>query len=239
VVALTAGLAVATFVKAFGVGFLARPRGQAATEATESPPSMLAGMGLAAAGCVVLALVPMLTAPALTAAVRVLDPRAGAAAGGQVTLHLAGIASSMSPLLIAAALATAVVGLLGGVRLVASRPRREARLWDCGGGPLSTRMEYTATSFAEPLQRVFDDVLRPEQDIDVTPHTESRYLVEAVQFHRRVPDRIERRLYAPVFAAVRAAGQAARVVANGSVHRYLAYGFYGFTGLLVALAVTR
>jgi hydrogenase-4 component B len=201
---------------------------------------MLAGMGLAAAACMVLALVPTLTAPALTSAVGVLDPRAGAAVDGQVTLHLAGIASTMSPLLIAAALAAAVVGLLAGVRLAASRrPRREARLWDCGGGPLSARMEYTATSFAEPLQRVFDDVLRPEQDIDVTPHTESQYLVEAVQFHRRVPDRIELRLYAPVFAAVRAAGQAARVLANGSVHRYLAYGFYGFTGLLVALAVTR
>src|SRR5690606_29233538 len=35
-VALTAGLAVATFVKAFGVGFLARPRSAAAAEAHES-----------------------------------------------------------------------------------------------------------------------------------------------------------------------------------------------------------
>ena len=46
-VALTAGLAVATFVKAFGVGFLARPAQRASGRArTESPPSMLAGMGM-------------------------------------------------------------------------------------------------------------------------------------------------------------------------------------------------
>ena len=49
VVALTAGLAVATFVKAFGIGFLARPRSAAAGAAVESPPSMLAGLALTAA----------------------------------------------------------------------------------------------------------------------------------------------------------------------------------------------
>ena len=49
-VALTAGLAVATFVKAFGIGFLARPRSPEAARATESPPSMLAGMGIAGRG---------------------------------------------------------------------------------------------------------------------------------------------------------------------------------------------
>ena len=35
--ALTAGLAVATFVKAFGVGFLARPRSDAAAHGTGEP----------------------------------------------------------------------------------------------------------------------------------------------------------------------------------------------------------
>src|SRR5207249_9583674 len=58
VVALTAGLAVATFVKAFGIGFLARPRSGAAEAAVESPPSMLAGMGLAAAAGVARAVAP-------------------------------------------------------------------------------------------------------------------------------------------------------------------------------------
>jgi hydrogenase-4 component B len=64
-VALTAGLAVATFVKAFGVGFLARPRTPAAATARESAPSMLAGMGVAGVACVVLALAPTLVLPAV------------------------------------------------------------------------------------------------------------------------------------------------------------------------------
>jgi hypothetical protein len=63
--------------------------------------------------------------------------------------------------------------------------------------------------------------------------------VERVRYHGRVPDRIEHRLYAPVLAAARTVGRAGRVLANGSVHRYLGYGFFGVVGLLVVLAVTR
>jgi hydrogenase-4 component B len=239
VVALSAGLAIATFVKAFGVGFLARPRGAAAQRATESPSSMLGGMALAAAACVVLALAPALILPGLSRAVAVAAP-GPAPATGMVTLHLAGAASTLSPLLVAVAVLTAIIGLLALLRVVASRRvRREARLWDCGAGPMSARMEYTATSFAEPLRRVFDDVLAPETDVDVTPVKESAYLVDSVRYRTAVPDRIERRLYDPVLAAAAWLGQVARLLANGSVHRYLAYGFGTFTGLLIVLAVLR
>jgi hypothetical protein len=42
-----------------------------------------------------------------------------------------------------------------------------------------------------------------------------------------------------VLAATRVVGEAARGLANGSVHRYLGYGFFAFTGMLLVLAVTR
>ena len=190
------------------------------------------------------ALAPALVLPGLArAAGVVLGSGAAEVVRGPVTLRLSAVAGSMSPLLIALALAASAVGVLAGLRLLATRrarpARRVARLWDCGAGPMSARMEYTATSFAEPLQRVFDDVLAPESDVDVTPHAESAYLVERVQFHARVPDRIEHRLYRPVLAAARVVGEAARGLANGSVHRYLGYGFFAFIGVLILLAVTR
>ncbi|HTI25339.1 MAG TPA: proton-conducting transporter membrane subunit [Kutzneria sp.] len=232
-VALTAGLAVATFVKAFGVGFLARPRSVRAENAAESPASMVIGMGVAGLACVGLALLPTLVLPALGRVAGV----AGPAQADAVTIRLVGVAGSLSPLLLAIALVAAIVLVLAVPRAVAAR--RAARLWDCGAGPLSARMEYTATSFAEPLQRVFDDVLAPETDVDVTHTRESSYLVEAVEYRRRVPDRIERRLYQPVLALVAAWGSAGRRLATGSVHRYLGYGFYTVCGLLILLVVTR
>ncbi|WP_028927991.1 proton-conducting transporter membrane subunit [Pseudonocardia acaciae] len=240
-VALTAGLSVATFVKAFGVGFLARPRSPGAERARESPPGMLAGMALAGLACVVLALAPGSVLPAVASAGTVALGAGGVGVSGAVTLRLAGVTGALSPLVLTLVLAGAAAVALGAVRAVAAGrgARREARLWDCGGGPMSARMEYTATSFAEPLQRVFDDVVAPETDVDVDHHEESRYLVRAVQFRRRVPDRIERRLYGPVLAAVAVWGRVGRRLATGSVHRYLGYGFYTVCAALVVLAVLR
>ena len=130
---------------------------------------MLAGMGIAAAACVGLALLPTLVLPTIGAV-------AGATVGSTdplqidgMTIRLVGVAGSLSPLMLTIALVIGLAATLAGVRALATRrAARAARLWDCGAGPLSARMEYTATSFAEPLQRVFDDVLQAEQDVDVT-----------------------------------------------------------------------
>ena len=56
-------------------------------------------------------------------------------------------------------------------------------------------MQYTATSFAEPLQRVFDDVLRPDTDIEVTHTAESQYLADKITYRTRIADAIEERCY--------------------------------------------
>ncbi|WP_427889175.1 proton-conducting transporter membrane subunit [Kribbella sp. GL6] len=238
VVALTAGLGVATFVKAFGVGFLARPRSEPAARATESSLSMIFAMALTATGCAGLAIAPAAVGPYLNRVVTAfpaVSDRAPLQAG--VTLRLAGIAGSMSPLLIA-------VGLLAGSAVIVTaarlfgRPRRRSLAWGCGGTRLDPRMEYTATSFAEPLTRVFDDVLRPESDVDVTHHDESAYLIESVRYRQRVADRVETALYPPVLNAAERWGRIMGRLHNGSVHRYLAVGLVGLITVLVVVGVT-
>ncbi|MFI2074173.1 proton-conducting transporter transmembrane domain-containing protein [Streptomyces triculaminicus] len=240
-IALSAGLAAAVFVKALGVAFFARPRSAPAGAAVESPPSMLAGMGLLAAACTALALVPGLLGDGLSRAVAAAGAGDGPPlAGGALAVRLDRLAATMSPLWVACALTAAVAVVAVAARLLARRRRRDnARLWDCGGGAPTARMSYTATSFAEPLQRVFDDVLAPQQDVDVTPVRASAYLVERVRFRRSVPDRVEHRLYRPLLSAVSQAGRAARRLAAGSLHLYLGYGFSGLVALLLALAAAR
>ena len=240
-IALSAGLAVATFVKALGTGFLAKPRSAAAEHAHESSGTMRAGMGLAAAMCLAVAVVPGAAAPALVRASAAALHTPGASLAHGATRQLTALGSTLSPLLVVALTLGAVLLLRAGLTLVSGRARRRAPvpLWDCGAPPLTARMEYTATSFAEPLQRVFDDVLDPESDIDVTPHTESAYLVERIAYSRAVPDRVEHRLYNPVLHTVRRSGRAARVLANGSVHRYLGYGFGSVVILLLVLAAAQ
>jgi formate hydrogenlyase subunit 3/multisubunit Na+/H+ antiporter MnhD subunit len=285
-VALTAGLSVATFVKAFGTGFLANPRSDGAAHAHEAGATMLTGMGLAGLACAVIAVLPGLLLPAIGRAVASAgsqaalyvgtgqrisesgyfplgtalfgDPLASlpgtgppgtgvpvrAGASGLVTLRLQSLAGEVSPLLITLALLIVMVAAAGLLRALPARrrarqARRLARPWDCGGGPLTARMEYTATSFAEPLQRVFDDVVAPETGLDVTHHDEARYLVAAAEYRRKLTDRVEHRLYQPLLRTIAAWGEAGRRLAPGSVHRYLGYGFYAVTALLIVLAVTR
>ncbi|MGW1055284.1 proton-conducting transporter transmembrane domain-containing protein [Streptomyces sp. NPDC002521] len=238
-IALSAGVAAAVFVKALGVGFFARPRDERVASACEAPPLMLAGMALLAAGVVALAVAPGLLGGGLDRAVGAVGlPGSGALTDGGLRVGLAGISATLSPLWVVAALTAAFLSATGLPRLYGRRRRRvQARLWDCGGGAPTPRMAYTATSFAEPLRRVFDDVLAPEQAVDVTPVRESAYLVARVRFRQRVPDRIEHRLYAPVLGFLARVGRAARRLAGGSVHLYLGYGFTGLVVLLLALAV--
>ncbi|UIX34242.1 proton-conducting transporter transmembrane domain-containing protein [Streptomyces sp. GQFP] len=240
VIALSAGLAAVVFVKALGVGFFARPRSEEAAAARESPLLMRMGMGLLAALCVALALVPGLLADGLDRAVAAAGHTGTRPlSGGGLQVRLEEVSTTLSPLWVVAALTVALGAVTATVGWAGRRRQRraQARLWDCGGGAPTPRMAYTATSFAEPLQRVFDDVLAPEQDVDVTPVRESAYLVKRVDFRNRVPDRIEHRLYRPVLHFLAAAGQSARGLAGGSVHAYLGYGFFGLVALLVVLVV--
>jgi hypothetical protein len=97
-------------------------------------------------------------------------------------------------------------------------------------------MQYTATSFAEPLQRVFDDVLRPDTDIEVTHAPESQYLVDKITYRTSITDAIEECFYTPVIRVVAGAAGIVRRAHTGSVHLYLAY---GAVGVLIVLVVAR
>ncbi|MCU0266707.1 MAG: hydrogenase 4 subunit B [Actinomycetia bacterium] len=232
VVALTAGLALLTFVKAYGIAFSARPRSESAALAQEAAPSMRAAVLLGTAAVLALGLLPGPVADRLAAAVgaRGIEPV------GLFGLDLPAVDALLDPVALvllagAVALPLAVVGL----RAAARRPRRDVELaWGCGGVRVSPRMQYTATSYAEPLVRVFDDALRPSRDLQVSHAEESRYLVQRVEFRQQLSDVVEDRAYLPAARRLGRVGVLARRVQNGSIHRYLAF---SFAALVVVLLV--
>lgn len=239
IVALTTGLGVAAMVKAFGVGFLARPRSEEAAKAREASGSMLTGMGLAGLACILLAVAPVLVGPALRQVLTGLPAArsVGALRLGAV-LRLPGVAGSISPGWLVVALGGGILAAIGLGRW-GSRRRPAAQtvsLWACGADRLTARMEYTATSFAEPLHRVFDDVLQPVTDIEITHHVESRYLVQRASVRVHLSDPFEARLYEPVVALVRACARGVARAHTGSVHLYLGY---GALGLVIVLLVAQ
>jgi len=234
VVALTAGLGLLTFVKAYGIAFLARPRSSGADQGREATPTMWAAT--ATAGVVVLAcgLVP---GPLTALAAQALGmARTTTSAAVDLPGITDGVLDPVAVTVLAAVLAVPV--LLVTLWSAWRQPRRRVDLaWGCGGARLSPRMQYTATSYAEPLTRVFAEALRPERDVVVTHSSEARYLVEQVQAHLRLADSVEKRVYAPLLLIVDRIGMAARHLQNGSIHRYLAYSFFALVAVLVVVAL--
>ncbi len=234
VIALTAGLALVTFVKAYGIAFLARPRSVGALAAHESPASMRAALLLGAGAVVALGLAPGPVAEVLAGAADV----GGVEAVGLAGLSLTGVDAVLDPVALLALAALVAIPAVGLVITLGRRlpARREALGWGCGAARTSPRMQYTATSYAEPLMRIFDDALQPTRDVEVTHVAESRYMAERVRYLQRVEDVIEVRLYRPLVAAADAVADRARRVQNGSIHRYLAFSFAALVVVLLVVA---
>ena len=234
VVALTAGLALLTFVKAYGIAFLARPRSEGAAHAHEANAPMRVAMLIGTVAVVGLGLAPGPVASALAGAVGA----SGVEVVGMLGVSLPAVSALLDPVaLILLGATVAVPVVVAQVAAARRAPRRDVALaWGCGGIRVSPTMQYTATSYAEPLVRVFDDALQPRRDLQVSHADESRYLVSKVRFRQRVSDVVSDRIYDPVVRAALSLGVYSRRLQNGSIHRYLGF---SFTALLVVLvAVT-
>ena len=223
--ALTGGLAMACFVKAFGITFLALPRSDAAAHAHEAPVAMRLAMLTLAASCVALGLGPTLVIPVLGAvAASVLGEAPPATVGDWLTLHVSGGYASLSTLAIAIALGAALLVPLVTLSLVrASRRTRDYETWGCGRIMQTARMEYTATAFANPFKRVFDFFYRPTKRLDIEFHPESRFFVQRIEYENPARSIFHDWLYRPALDLLRAGARAAGALQSGSANLYLAY----------------
>lgn len=146
--ALAGGLSTFAAIKAFGVGFLARPRSEAALAASEPAPSMRLGMGILALACLGLGVAMAPVARALSSALGSIRLSAPAATGWTLATPTGSL--SMPGLWMA------MIGLMVLVTLGSRRrkARRMAPVWGCGGA-LDARTQYTATGYAQPVRRIF------------------------------------------------------------------------------------
>ena len=161
--ALAAALAAACYVRAFGIAFLGRARSPGAAAAREVEPTMLAAMVGLAAICLVLGVLPA-TAFALIQPVadQILGPQPAANAGGGAWLWLtppAAGGNSYSGLIVLVVVAFFASLTVLGIHHLASRRVRRSIPWGCGYGESVPAAQYSASSFGQPLRRVFASVL--------------------------------------------------------------------------------
>ncbi|UYN98046.1 MAG: hydrogenase 4 subunit B [Enhydrobacter sp.] len=160
--ALAAALAAACFVRVYGTAFLGRPRSTEAAQAHDVPLVQQIAMGGLALLCV---LGGLLGAP--------LSEGIGALVHGYTGGALPGMGAGPTPLslvafdearsvydapVIALFVAVASITALLIVRRLSERRTRRGPAWDCGFPDPSPGTQYTASSFAQPLRRVYGTV---------------------------------------------------------------------------------
>ncbi len=233
--ALAGGLVTLALVKVVGIGLLSRPRSMGAREASEQRGLATGVLAVLAGAIIGTGLWTGWVAGPVRAAclvVRCSTPPPSRT----LTLVSTSSSASVRPLVLALVLAGTVCVIVI-VRRWSRVGVRETIAWACGRASLSARMQYTATSFAEPVERVFVDVVRPRVDLDIVGEETRRERQVALEYRRGRDDVVERVMYQPLIRAMRQVGHATRVVANGSVNLYAAYGFVAL--LIVLVVVTR
>jgi len=215
--ALIGGLAAACFAKAFAVVFLGASRSADAAGAREGPAAMRWPMLALAAACAVLGLGAFALLPSLA-------PAAGIITGKPPALFAQPL-SEAGHLLLVIALASAAFILAAALaailraRLLRGRAVTRAATWDCGYAAPTARMQYTGSSFAQPLLDLFRLFLRVRADTQPPQGLFPR----SAAFATHADDAARERIFAPIFALVGLFLSRLRWLQEGRVHVYVLY----------------
>ncbi|MGB7257952.1 MAG: hydrogenase 4 subunit B [Pseudolabrys sp.] len=235
--ALSAALAAACFVKAFGVSFLGRARTPAAANAQETDSNSLAAMYFLATLCLVAGILPGIFLDALAPVTRAL---VGVSMPHQAALQwltivpIAESRSSYNGLLvfIFVVLSGSIASFV--IHRLASNKLRRAPAWDCGYPDASPATQYTASSFAQPIRRVYGTSVFRAREIGVMPPPGSSAPARlTVELHDLIWDAA----YAPVAGLIGYAAERLNVLQFLTIRRYLTLVFAALVLLLLVLAI--
>ena len=209
---LIGGLAAACFAKAFSIVFLGTPRSQAASQANEVGAAMKGPMVVLALLCLLIALASPLLMPMFGRILQVYPQFVS-------ETDFAGIfALAIKPLTFICAGMLALFTLTGLVILLRNRLLRDREIgktvtWGCGYAHPSATMQYTGSSFAQPLTDLFHSVLRTKSHVIGV----EGYFPQKASFTSHTSDLFETRLFSPFFRLVSATLHRLVWIQNGVV----------------------
>jgi NADH:ubiquinone oxidoreductase subunit 5 (subunit L)/multisubunit Na+/H+ antiporter MnhA subunit len=221
--ALIGGLALACFTKVDGVVFLGRPRSPAVALAAERGLGSVGPMFALAAACLAIGIYPTVAvAPAVAVGMSV------AASAQMPAAEMADLSAAL-PQVALMALALIVLCVL----LWLLRGRRLARVstatastWACAGAPLTTRMQYTASSYAAPLLGAF------------RRFAGVRVQVDSSGFHSHPIDLVLDDAVSPAWRRIGRVAREARLLQAGRLRWYLLYVILTVLALLLYVGRT-
>lgn len=234
--ALSAALAGACFVRAFGITFLGRPRSPQAEAAQETDTNSLAAMYALAAACLIAGILPGLFIDALAPVMQQLAGGRLPVQTGAEWLSIVPIAESRSSynglLVFAFMFITGMVTAFAIHRLASDRIRR-GPAWGCGYPDASRLTQYSASSFAQPIRRVFGSLVFAARETGEMPQPGS---IAPASLTVRLRDLIWDYAYAPMANAVGVIADRLNYLQFLTIRSYLSLVFGALVILLTVLA---
>ena len=235
--ALSAALVAACFVKVFGVAFLGRARSTMVAEAKEVDRFSLAAMLGFVALCLLAGLLPGFVIDAIAPAVELLVGARLPVQAHAPWLSIVPVAearSSYNGLLVFAFILFSASFAVVLIHRFASRKLRRAAPWDCGFPDPSPMTQYTGGSVAQPIRRVFGSLLFLAREQVEMPQPGD---TGAARFRVELRDLIWETGYAPIAGVVGFAADRLNRMQFLTIRRYLGLVFLALVGLLLVLVI--
>jgi formate hydrogenlyase subunit 3/multisubunit Na+/H+ antiporter MnhD subunit len=235
--ALAAALAAACFVKLYGISFLGRPRTASAAAAHEVDRFSVAAMLALAAFCLVAGILPGLFIDALAPVGKAMVGNRMPHQTGLAWLTIVPIAESRSSyngLLVFLFVVICGTAAASAIHRLASDRLRRAPAWDCGYPDPDPSIQYTASSFSQPIRRVFATVVFRAREVGEMPPPGS---AAPARLTVELRDVIWEALYAPIARAIAFATERINVLQFLTIRRYLSLVFAALVLLLLGLAI--
>ncbi len=237
--ALSVALSAACFVRFYGTAFLSRARSQAAAEADETDPFSRGVMLALAALCLLVGILPGYVidwmAPVTQGLVGNHMPQQSSVAWLSL-VPISKAHSSYNGLLVFLFISASASFAVYAIHRLASKATRRAPIWDCGFPGLDPSMQYTASSFSEPIRRVFGTLLfRAREYVEMPPPG----AMAPAHFRVRLDDIVWNTLYLPIAEGVRVAADRLNVLQFLTIRRYLSLVFAALIVLLLVIAIWR
>jgi hydrogenase-4 component B len=223
--ALTIGIAAATFVKLFGMTFLSKARSKHAINIKEVPRSMILGMSILAAICVLLGVIPFLGISLITTAFH-LSSQPSSPFDAMTVQNSSGMSfASLSMPVVIIIISSVAIAIFGFIRVLSGHTRKTTYgTWDCGFGNLDSRMEYTATSLSQPIRAVFKVFFKPHNQTKKESFGEKNpYMLKTIKIETVTKNIFEDMLYSPIVSSFVFFFDKIRRLQTGKINAYLLY----------------
>ncbi|MBI2254721.1 MAG: hydrogenase 4 subunit B [Proteobacteria bacterium] len=237
ILALSAALVAACFVRAYGTAFLSRPRSVAAGQAQEVDRCSLAAMFIMAALCLLAGILPGLVidgvSPVTEALLADRMPRQLDVAWLSI-MPTGQSHSTYNGLLVFVFITGSASLAVLAIHRFASHALRRAPAWGCGFPDVNAAMQYTGGSFAQPIRRVFGTLaFRAREQVDMPPPGDIR----PARLTVRMIDLVWEGIFAPIAGAVGFIADRLNRLQFLTIRRYLSLVFLSLVTLLLVLAI--